>query len=133
MIGSMSRGGILYTLAEQAGSLYFALGGYMSEDPSSQGASTPIKSRMATHSLRPVTIKQLLEASTAANTDSIHIQVQGKDVDLGQVVFVACVRSLKESNTGADYVLEDGTGSISGKCWQDKAGVPVMYENRQFR
>lgn len=40
---------------------------------------------------------------------------------------VGCVRSMRESTSSVDYLIEDGTGSISGKCWQDKAGAPVSY------
>lgn len=42
-----------------------------------------------------------------------------------KIVVVACVRSMRESATGVDYVLEDGTASISGKCWQDKCSTAV--------
>lgn len=70
--------------------------------------------------MRPVTIKQLVEAS-ATNGDGFAVQSYGgKLVDIGQVVFVACVRSVRESEASTDYIFEDGTGSIPGKCWQDR-------------
>lgn len=95
-------------------------------DAASQGApETPLKSRLAGHSLCPVTIKQILEATPSPTAESVMVHVNEKEVELGQVTFVACVRSLKETGAGADYVLEDGTGAIAGKCWQDKMVVPV--------
>lgn len=99
------------------------------DDPASQGApGTPLKSRLAGQSLRPVTIKQILEATPSPTTESVIVNVLEREVELGQVALVACVRSLKETGAGADYVLEDGTGAISGKCWQDKVGISVEYQ-----
>lgn len=98
------------------------------DDHASQGApGTPMKSRLAGQSLRPVTIKQILEATSSPTTESVTLNIHDKDIELGQVTLVACVRSLRETGTGADYVLEDGTGSVSGKCWQDRASIPVEY------
>lgn len=99
------------------------------DDPASQGApGTPMKSRLAGQSLRPVTIKQILEATPSSTTENVILNVHEKEIELGQITLVACVRSLRETGTGADYVLEDGTGSVSGKCWQDKASIPVEYQ-----
>lgn len=44
--------------------------------------------------------------------------VDGKDVS--QVAFVACIRGLKEQANGADYLFEDGTGTMPGHVWSDK-------------
>jgi len=94
-------------------------GGFI-EEPStaSQNAEPGHKNRVS--NIRSLTIKQLLEA--ASNNGDV-FSVDG--VDVGQVVIVGCIRSARETATGIDYVIEDGTGGIAGKCWQDRGGAPV--------
>ena len=36
---------------------------------------------------------------------------------------MAAIRQVKETGASTDFLLEDGTGTISGKCWQDKGFV----------
>ena len=49
--------------------------------------------------------------------------VDGKEVS--QVSFVACLRGLKEQSNGADYLFEDGTGTLPGHVWSDKLAATV--------
>lgn len=56
--------------------------------------------------------------------------VDGKEVS--QVTFVACIRGLKEQSNGADYLFEDGTGTIPGHVWSDKlAGTVSGFEPKE--
>ncbi len=66
-------------------------------------------------SLKPLTIKQLQDADT--NSDG-RLVIEGREVS--QFSFVACIRGIKDISTGTDYLLEDGTSSISARCWPDK-------------
>lgn len=61
--------------------------------------------------------------------DQASIIVNTNSVEIGQVVLVTCVRSLKEQTNNAEYILEDGTGSITGRCWLDRMMSPVQYSN----
>lgn len=87
------------------------------------------RSRLGISCLRPVTVKQILEASSKPGSETFTSTVNGKTFELGQVSMVACIRSLKESPAAVDYVLEDGTGAIGAKCWSDKITSVVQYEN----
>jgi replication factor A2 len=76
---------------------------------------------LAPQTCRPLTLKQLAEA-TMEHPDSAPA-VDGKDVS--QVAFVACIRGLKEQANGADYLFEDGTGTMPGHVWSDKLASTV--------
>ncbi|KAI1318102.1 replication factor A protein 2 [Mortierella claussenii] len=75
------------------------------------------------HVLRPVTIKQLHAASqTQADAD---FKVDGQDI--GQVTFIAVVRSRNSTSTSIGYHLEDGTGSIEGRKFMGQDEDPSQF------
>ncbi|CZT20760.1 related to single-stranded DNA binding protein 30K chain [Ramularia collo-cygni] len=80
--------------------------------------------------LRPVTIKQLLDAHHP-HPDADHFVVD--DAEMTQVTFVGQVRNISTQTTNVTYKIDDGTGSIEVKVWIDaealegekKSGMPV--------
>lgn len=83
----------------------------------SQANNTPGGSNRAEQALRPVTIKQLLDAE-ASNTDS-SIVIQ--DVDVTNVSFCGVVRAINRNPTNVLLSVEDGTGSIEVRKWTDSS------------
>ncbi|OAX85574.1 hypothetical protein ACJ72_00035 [Emergomyces africanus] len=71
------------------------------------------------NSLRPVTIKQTLEA-TQAHGDA-EFKIDGTEVS--QVTFVGQVRAISHLTTFVTYKLDDGTGEIEVKLWLEKNAV----------
>ncbi|CBX92781.1 similar to replication protein A 32 kDa subunit [Plenodomus lingam JN3] len=68
-------------------------------------------------SLRPVTIKQILEATTdSSSKDEFKI-------DGAIVTFVGQIRNISTQTTNTTYRLDDGTGSIEVKQWVDSDAV----------
>jgi len=69
----------------------------------------------ASHSLRPVTIKQLANA-TQAHTDA-EWQINGSEI--GQVTIVGTVASVQNQTTNTVYWIDDGTARIEARHWID--------------
>ncbi|CAJ2513700.1 Uu.00g018190.m01.CDS01 [Anthostomella pinea] len=67
-------------------------------------------------SLRPVTIKQIIDAEPAYAGEA-SFRIDGLDVK--QVTFVGMVRSISPQTTNITYRLDDGTGIIEVKQWLD--------------
>jgi replication factor A2 len=65
--------------------------------------------------LRPVTIKQILDA-TQAHPEA-PFQIDGADI--GSVYCVGQVRNISTQSTNITYKLDDGTGEIEAKQWVD--------------
>ncbi|KAK2783580.1 replication factor A protein 2 [Onygenales sp. PD_12] len=70
-------------------------------------------------SLRPVTIKQTIDA-TQAHGDA-DFKIDGTEVS--QLSFVGQVRSINHLTTFITYKLDDGTGEIEVKLWLEKNAV----------
>jgi len=83
----------------------------------SQNNNTPGGTRRVEQALRPVTIKQILDAE-ASNTDSA-ISIQ--DVDVSNVSFCAVVRNIVRNPTNVLLQVEDGTGGIEVRRWIDSS------------
>ncbi|PHH86688.1 hypothetical protein CDD83_9886 [Cordyceps sp. RAO-2017] len=66
-------------------------------------------------SLRPVTIKQILEAEEAFS--GADFKIDGAAVT--QITFVGQVRSINPQSTNVTFKLDDGTGQIEVKKWID--------------
>ncbi|KAH8680878.1 hypothetical protein BX600DRAFT_375205, partial [Xylariales sp. PMI_506] len=66
-------------------------------------------------SLRPVTIKQLIEAEQAIPDSPFRID----GVEVTQVTFVGVVRGISPQTTNITYKLDDGTGIFEVKQWLD--------------
>ncbi|EEP75469.1 predicted protein [Uncinocarpus reesii 1704] len=84
----------------------------MNEVGSSQSGKKATK-----ESLRPVTIKQLNDA-TQAYTDA---EFKIDDTEITQVSFVGQVRNISQLSTFTTYKLDDGTGEIEVKRWLDRS------------
>ncbi|KAF8983580.1 replication factor A protein 2 [Entomortierella lignicola] len=82
--------------------------GFVQDSFSSDANATK---KIANHTLRPVTIKQLLSVTqTQADGD---FRIDGHDI--GQVTFIATVRTINRQSTQHTYTIEDGTGTIDAK------------------
>ncbi|KAH7030808.1 replication protein A 32 kDa subunit [Microdochium trichocladiopsis] len=96
----------------------------------SQGGSQGGQKNFADESLRPVTIKQIIDAEQGAPEDPFRIDGQ----EVTQVTFVGMVRSISPQTTNITYKIDDGTGIIEVKQWLDsdkqdeassKADIPL--------
>ncbi|KAL4960821.1 putative replication factor-a protein [Aspergillus stella-maris] len=63
--------------------------------------------------LRPVTIKQILDA-TQPYTEA-NYTIDGQDVS--SIVFIGQVRNISTQATNVTYKLDDGTGEVEAKMW----------------
>ncbi|KAK5720740.1 Replication factor A protein 2 [Elasticomyces elasticus] len=89
-------------------------GGFM---PGSQNGDSPnAKRSYGKDTLRPVTIKQLLDAHHP-HPDAEYFMVDGSEAT--QVTFVGQVRNISTQTTNVTYKLDDGTGIIEVKVWID--------------
>lgn len=64
--------------------------------------------------LRPVTIKQLLEAE---QPDTENFAIDGSE--LTTITFVGQIRNISKQTTNITYKLDDGTGTLEVKVWID--------------
>ncbi|KAF7196574.1 Replication factor A protein 2 [Pseudocercospora fuligena] len=100
-------------------------GGFM---PGSQGeGSASNKRSYGKDTLRPVTIKQLIDAHHP-HPDAEHFMID--DSETTQVTFVAQVRNISTQTTNVTYKLDDGTGTIEVKVWVD-AEAASMEDGKQ--
>ncbi|KAH9843057.1 uncharacterized protein C8Q71DRAFT_735700 [Rhodofomes roseus] len=93
-------------------------GGYLaggSPFGSASGSPGGLRKAGALHSLRPVTIKQLLNATQAHSDAEWSID----EVEVGQITVVAQVVSITSQTTNCVYWLDDGTGRIEARHWVD--------------
>ncbi|CAN9174765.1 unnamed protein product [Alternaria alternata] len=70
----------------------------------------------AQDTLRPVTIKQILDAQLEAGSNDA-FKIDGTVVT--QLTFVGQIRNISNQTTNTTYRLDDGTGSIEVKQWVD--------------
>ncbi|SAM00696.1 hypothetical protein [Absidia glauca] len=69
------------------------------------------------HSLRPVTVKQLQSVEVfAENTQTFFID----GAEVTQVKMMGVIRDVNEQSTNTTYRIEDGTGSIEVRKWNDQ-------------
>ncbi|KAF3033939.1 replication factor A protein 2 [Didymella keratinophila] len=92
-------------------------GGFIPGDGSQQSPGGRDKQQQ--DSLRPVTIKQILDAQPDAGNDTFRID--GNPVS--QLTFVGQIRNISTQTTNTTYRLDDGTGSIEVKQWVDSDTV----------
>ena len=71
--------------------------------------------------LRPVTIKQLLDAFLPHPEGDFSID----DVEISQVTFVGQIRNISSQATNITYKMDDGTGTIEVKHWVDVDAAPA--------
>ncbi|KAI1813206.1 replication protein A, subunit RPA32 [Poronia punctata] len=82
----------------------------------SQGGSQSGVKPINDESLRPVTIKQIIDAEPAYAGDA-SFRIDGLDVK--QVTIVGMVRAINPQTTNITYKIDDGTGVIEVKQWLD--------------
>ncbi|EPY51325.1 single-stranded DNA binding protein Ssb2 [Schizosaccharomyces cryophilus OY26] len=87
-------------------------GGFNDYDPSSQPSVD--RQQGIGNKLRPVTIKQILDA-TQVHADA-EFKIDG--VEVGQVTFVGVLRNIHQQTTNTTYQIEDGTGMIEVRHWE---------------
>ncbi|GBE82162.1 Replication factor A protein [Sparassis crispa] len=95
-------------------------GGYLSGgSPFGSGSGSPggTGRRGGQSSLRPVTVKQLLNASQPHADAEWTID----DVDVGQITVVAVVVTVQVQTTNCIYWLDDGTGRFEARHWVDSS------------
>ncbi|KAH9827905.1 single-stranded DNA binding protein 30K chain [Teratosphaeria destructans] len=93
-------------------------GGFM---PGSQSDSpNSAKRTYGKDTLRPVTIKQLLEAYHP-HPDADHFMID--EAETTQITFVGQVRNISTQTTNITYKLDDGTGIIEVKVWVDAEAI----------
>ncbi|KAI6045748.1 replication protein A subunit RPA32 [Pisolithus marmoratus] len=94
-------------------------GGYVAGSPYG-GANSPGgfgRKSETSHSLRPMTIHQLLSANQAhADADWML-----DDTEIGQVTIVAHIASVQVQATNSQYILDDGSGRIEVRRWIDSS------------
>lgn len=91
------------------------------------GNQSQNKPRASEQTLRPVTIKQMLNSQSAHGDSEFRID----NVDVTQVTFVGIVRKESEQQTNIAYTLEDGTGSIDVRQWLDQNHEEVPEEKEK--
>ncbi|KAL4886660.1 hypothetical protein BJY04DRAFT_178109 [Aspergillus karnatakaensis] len=85
-------------------------GGFMAGESSSPSGG---KSEGNNTTLRPVTIKQILDATQPYPEANYTIDSQ----DVSSIVFIGQVRNISTQSTNITYKLDDGTGEIEAKMW----------------
>ncbi|ORY65313.1 uncharacterized protein BCR38DRAFT_484754 [Pseudomassariella vexata] len=81
----------------------------------SQGGSQSAGKGYSDESLRPVTIKQIIDAHQAYPEAPFRID----DIEVSQVTFVGMVRAISPQTTNTTFKLDDGTGMLEVKQWLD--------------
>ena len=84
--------------------------------PGSQNESPSAKRTYGKDTLRPVTIKQLIEAHHP-NPDADYIIIDGSETT--QIKIVGQIRNISQQTTNVTYKLDDGTGIVEVKQWID--------------
>ncbi|CAG8194974.1 unnamed protein product [Penicillium olsonii] len=72
--------------------------------------------------LRPVTVKQILDASQPYPEAAFQID----SADVANVLFIGQVRNISSQSTNVTYKIDDGTGDIEVKKWIDSATADNM-------
>lgn len=90
-------------------------GGFMPGSQNNENSAST-KRTYGKDTLRPVTIKQLLDAHHP-HPDADHFIID--DSETTQVTFVGQVRNISAQTTNVTYKVDDGTGLIEVKVWVD--------------
>jgi len=86
----------------------------------SQNESPSTKRTYGKDTLRPVTIRQLIEAHHP-HPDADYFMIDNSEAT--QVTFVGQVRNISQQATNVTYKLDDGTGVMEVKVWIDAEAV----------
>ncbi|EJU04975.1 replication protein A subunit RPA32 [Dacryopinax primogenitus] len=90
-------------------------GGFSRSPYGSQESPSGNTRKAGTHSLRPVTVRQVVQSDHAFG--DAEWQIDGSDAP--SVTFVAQVRGKAQQATNTAFSLEDGTGQIDARLWSD--------------
>ncbi|KAA1102207.1 replication factor A protein 2 [Puccinia graminis f. sp. tritici] len=82
-----------------------------------QNSNTPGGTGRVDQALRPVTIKQVLDAEASNSDSAISIQ----DIDVTNVSFCGVVRDIVRNATNVLLQVGDGTGGIEARKWIDSS------------
>ncbi|KAL1969160.1 hypothetical protein VTN77DRAFT_414 [Rasamsonia byssochlamydoides] len=104
-------GGYGYTTTSYGAQGMAGGGGFMPGEMNSPAGGKQVDN----NTLRPVTIKQILDA-TQAHPEAPY-QIDGADI--GSLYFVGQVRNISSQSTNITYKIDDGTGEIEAKLWVD--------------
>ncbi|KAI9796673.1 MAG: hypothetical protein M1825_006522 [Sarcosagium campestre] len=99
-------------------------GGFMSSQGGNQDTPGSRGKSFANDSLRPVTIRQLLNAQSA-HEDAENFQVDGAGIT--QVTFVGQIQSINTQATNVTYKLDDGTAVIDVKVFVDRDNASTGF------
>ncbi|KAJ3047312.1 replication factor A protein 2, partial [Rhizophlyctis rosea] len=91
-------------------------GGFLSPQPGalgSQGDSPKKRFGNNQQTLRPVTIKQLLEAK--ATIPDAPFRIDGHDI--AHVTIVGRLNTINRLATSTSYIIDDGTGAVEARKW----------------
>ncbi|KAJ3043024.1 replication factor A protein 2 [Rhizophlyctis rosea] len=111
-------------------------GGFISQSPfggGSQGDSPSTVKRSGTgqQNLRPVTVKQLLDAKQLL--PDAPFKVDGQDIT--QVSIVGRIQNIQQLATNITYMIDDGTGVIEARKWleeNDNSDYEGQRRDQQF-
>ncbi|KAI3627809.1 RFA2 [Malassezia furfur] len=90
--------------------------------------------RVGTNSLRPVTVRQVLNASQPHSDAPFTFD----NAELSQVTLVAWIQNISRNATNVSYTLDDGTGQLDVRQWIDNsmdegAKVDEFHTNEYVR
>lgn len=96
--------------------------------------SDSLTQRVGTNSLRPVTIRQVLNASQPHSDAPFTFD----QAELSQVTLVAWIQNISRNATNVSYTLDDGTGQLDVRQWIDNssdegAKVDELHTNEFVR
>ncbi|TKA66686.1 hypothetical protein B0A55_09969 [Friedmanniomyces simplex] len=91
-------------------------GGFLPGSQTADSPSTTNKRSYGKDTLRPVTLRQLIDAHHP-HPDAEYFLIDGSEAT--QVTFVGQVRNISTQTTNVTYKLDDGTGTMEVKVWID--------------
>ncbi|KAH8433413.1 putative replication factor-a protein [Aspergillus melleus] len=94
-------------------------GGFM---PGEMNSPAGGKGDFNNNTLRPITVKQALDASQPY--PEANYQIDGADVS--SLCFIGQVRNISSQSTNVTYKIDDGTGEIEAKQWIDSTTADTM-------
>ncbi|KAL8930957.1 MAG: hypothetical protein Q9208_000058 [Pyrenodesmia sp. 3 TL-2023] len=90
-------------------------GGFMGGSQGGSSQQNAGKGTLSKDTLRPCTIKQVLDAAQPHPDADFKID----DVEVQQLTFVGQIRNISTQTTNITYKLDDGTGTVEVKQWID--------------
>lgn len=95
------------------------------------GNSTRVRKAYDDQTLIPVTARMIINTHSTSNAEGTSSLALADDRELYRVKVVGAVRSVEDFSTNVQYSIEDGTGLIEVKQWNDDNDVAAVVEMRQ--